>query len=148
MSAWSNRPLSSCKRQQSEACLLIFGHIANTISTIYSFLAQIAKCRRGVQSGLCLCRDYPCLQVIKQEHKVSYRCSLPLPLQKRSKDYKGLHKRVFASFDLLSFLRLWQELFKSRKLLAKAEENSVGQNLQLHLQNLPTLGQLSPGQKG
>ena len=24
----------------------------------------------------------------KQEHKVSYRCSLPSPLQKRSKDYK------------------------------------------------------------
>ena len=29
----------------------------------------------------------------KQEHKVSYRCSLPSPLQKRSKDYKGLHWR-------------------------------------------------------
>ena len=28
----------------------------------------------------------------KQEHKVSYRCSLPSPLQKRSKDYKGLHR--------------------------------------------------------
>ena len=29
---------------------------------------------------------------IKQEHKLSYRCSLPSPLQKRSKDYKGLQK--------------------------------------------------------
>ena len=27
----------------------------------------------------------------KQEYKVSYRCSLPSPLQKPSKDYKGLH---------------------------------------------------------
>ena len=27
----------------------------------------------------------------EQEHKVSFRCSLPSPLQKRSKDYKGLH---------------------------------------------------------
>ena len=44
----------------------------------------------------------------KQEHKVSYRCSLPSPLQKRSKDYKGLH-RSSASFELLSFLWLWQE---------------------------------------
>ena len=44
----------------------------------------------------------------KQEHKVSYRCSLPSPLQKRSKDYKGLH-RTSASFALLSFLWLWQE---------------------------------------
>ena len=26
----------------------------------------------------------------KQEHKVFYRCSLPSPLQKRSKDYNGL----------------------------------------------------------
>ena len=26
----------------------------------------------------------------KQEHKVSYRCSLPSPFQKRSKDFKGL----------------------------------------------------------
>ena len=28
----------------------------------------------------------------KQEHKVSYRCSLPSPLQKRSKDFKGLQR--------------------------------------------------------
>ena len=83
---------------------LKFGHIANTISTIYSFLAQIAKCRRGVQSGLCLCRDYPCLQVIKQEHKVSSRCSLPLPLQKRSKVYKKLHR------SSASFFWLWKEV--------------------------------------
>ena len=27
----------------------------------------------------------------KQEHKVSYRCSLPSPLQKRSEGYQGLH---------------------------------------------------------
>ena len=37
-----------------------------------------------------------------QEHKVSYRCSLPSPLQKRSRDYKGLGGS--ASFELLSFL--------------------------------------------
>jgi len=29
----------------------------------------------------------------QQEHKVSYRCSLPSPLQKGSKDYKILHRR-------------------------------------------------------
>ena len=29
---------------------------------------------------------------LKQEHKVSYRCSLPSPLQKRSKDFKGLQR--------------------------------------------------------
>ena len=40
----------------------------------------------------------------KQEHKVSFRCSLPSPLQKRSKDYKGLHW----SFELQSFL--WRSL--------------------------------------
>ena len=52
----------------------------------------------------------------KQEHKVSYRCSLPSPLQKRSKDYKGLGGS--ASFELLGFLRLWQEVSqKSEKLL-------------------------------
>ena len=27
---------------------------------------------------------------LKQEHKVSYRCSLPSPLQKRSKDWEDL----------------------------------------------------------
>ena len=37
----------------------------------------------------------------KQEHKVSYRCSLPSPLQMRSKDYNGLH-RSSANFELLT----------------------------------------------
>ena len=58
----------------------------------------------------------------KQEHKVSYRCSLPSPLQKRSKDSKELHCR-FASFELLSFLWLWKEVSqKAEKLLAKVKE--------------------------
>ena len=35
----------------------------------------------------------------KQEHKVSYRCSLPSPLQKRSKDNKG----SFVGTEFLSF---------------------------------------------
>ena len=43
----------------------------------------------------------------KQEHKVSYRCSLPSPLQKRSKNYKELYWR----FVLLSFLWLWQKVW-------------------------------------
>ena len=34
---------------------------------------------------------------VEQEHKVSYRCSLPSPLQKRSKDYQGLHKILMNS---------------------------------------------------
>ena len=45
------------------------------------------------------------------------RCSLPSPLQKRSKDYKGLH-RSSASFS------------ESWKLLAKVEDISEAQNLQ------------------
>ena len=61
--------------------------------------------------------------VQKQEHKVSYRCSLLSPLQKRFKDYKGLGGS--ASFELLSFLRLYQEVSQlSEKLLAKVNENS------------------------
>ena len=61
--------------------------------------------------------------LLKQEHKVSYRCSLPSPLQKRFKDYKGLGGS--ASFELLSFLRLYQELSQlSEKHLAKVNENS------------------------
>ena len=28
---------------------------------------------------------------MKQEYKVSYRCSLPSPLQRTSEDYQGLH---------------------------------------------------------
>ena len=60
---------------------------------------------------------------IKQEHKVSYRCSLPSPLQKRSEDYKGLGGS--ASFELLSFLWLWQEVSQiSEKHPAKVLENS------------------------
>ena len=62
-------------------------------------------------------------RVKKQEHKVSYRCPLPSPLQKRSKDYKGFGGS--ASFELLSFLRLYQEVSQlSEKLLAKVNENS------------------------
>ena len=38
----------------------------------------------------------------KQEHKVSYRCSLPSPLQKRSKDQKGLHWCQNPAEDLLA----------------------------------------------
>ena len=67
----------------------------------------------------------------KQEHKVSYRCSLPSPLQKRSKDYKGLGGSSI--FELLSCFRLWQEVSEkllSEKLLAKVVENSEPQNLQ------------------
>ena len=37
----------------------------------------------------------------KQEHKVSYRCSLPSPLQKRSKVSKELHWCLDAAEDLL-----------------------------------------------
>ena len=59
----------------------------------------------------------------EQEHKVSYRCSLPSPLQKRFKDYKGLGGS--ASFELLSFLRLYQKVSQlSEKLFAKVNENS------------------------
>ena len=38
----------------------------------------------------------------KQEHKVSYRCSLPSPLQKRSKDQKGWHWCQNPAEDLLA----------------------------------------------
>ena len=38
---------------------------------------------------------------------MSYRCSLPSPLQKRSKNYKELYWR----FVLLSFLWLWQKVW-------------------------------------
>ena len=66
---------------------------------------------------------------------MSYRCSLPSPLQKRSKDYKRLH-RSSAGFKLLSFHWLWQEVSqRAEKLLDKVEENSEAQNLQ----NLPIL---------
>ena len=61
---------------------------------------------------------------------MSCRCSLPSPLQKRSKDNKGLHR------SSASFLWLWQEVSqKAEKLLAKVQENSEAQNLQ----NLPIL---------
>ena len=37
--------------------------------------------------------DYNSKQLAKQEHKVSYRCSLPSPLQGRSKDqWIALHQ--------------------------------------------------------
>ena len=66
---------------------------------------------------------------MKQEHKVSYRCSLPSSLQKRSKDYKVLGGSA-------SCLRLWEEVSHlSEKPLAKVKENSEAQNLQ----NLPIL---------
>ena len=64
--------------------------------------------------------------VLKQEHKVSYRCSLPL--QKRSKDQKGMHKSS-ASFQLLSFLH-YGEVFQTAEKLLKIEEYSEAQNLQ------------------
>ena len=38
----------------------------------------------------------------KQEHKVSYKCSLPSLLQKRSKDQKGLHWCQNPAEDLLA----------------------------------------------
>ena len=83
--------------------------------------------------------------VVKQEHKVSYRCSLPSPLQKRSKDYEDLHlssasvlaqitqRMLVQQLLLLSFLFLWlwqevSQLFE--KLLSKVKENSEAQNLQ------------------
>ena len=67
---------------------------------------------------------------LKTRTKVSCRCSLPSPLQKRSKDYKWLH------WCSTSFLRLWQEVSqKAEKLLAIVQENSEAQNLQ----NLPIL---------
>ena len=57
----------------------------------------------------------------KQEHKVSYRCSLPSPLHKRSKDCKGLGGS--ASFELLSFPQLWQEVSKlSENFLPKPKK--------------------------
>ena len=43
-----------------------------------------------------------CQILNKQEHKVSYRCSLPSPLQKRSKDQKGLHWCQNPAEDLLA----------------------------------------------
>ena len=56
---------------------------------------------------------------------MSYRCSLPSSLQKRSKDYIGLHR------SSAKFLRLWREVSeKAEKLLAKVKENSEAQNLQ------------------
>ena len=65
----------------------------------------------------------------KQEHKVSYICSLPSPLQRRSKDYKGLGGS--AIFKLLSFLWLWQEVYQlSEKFCAKVAKNSEAKNLQ------------------
>ena len=55
----------------------------------------------------------------KQEHKVSYRCSLPSPLQKGSKDYKILHRSSARFFDFgKKFLRnLRNFLPKSKKTL-------------------------------
>ena len=47
--------------------------------------------------------------------------AIAIALQKISKDYKGLG--VSESFELLSFLGLWQEVSQlSQKLLAKVEE--------------------------
>ena len=52
----------------------------------------------------------------KQEHKVSYRCSLPSPLQKRSKDYKELHWCQNPAEDLLGFsaphVPIFEDLFR------------------------------------
>ena len=68
----------------------------------YSDIKNIQKLRL-INRG----KQFHSLTPTKQEHKVSYRCSLPSPLQKRSKDYKGLHWSS-VSFELLSFLWLWQ----------------------------------------
>ena len=69
----------------------------------------------------------------KQEHKVSYRCSLPSPLQKGSKDYKILHRSSARFFDFgKKFLR------NLRNFLPSVQENSEAQNFQ----NLPILGSL------
>ena len=64
------------------------------------------------------------LSYLKQEHKVSYRCSLPSPLQKRSKDYKGLG--CSASFELMSFLRLRQEAQNFYAILCNSWINGDG----------------------
>ena len=69
----------------------------------------------------------------EQEHKVSYRCSLPSPLQKGSKDYKILHRSSARFFDFgKKFLR------NLRNFLPSVQENSEAQNFQ----NLPILGSL------
>ena len=69
----------------------------------------------------------------QQEHKVSYRCSLPSPLQKGSKDYKILHRSSARFFDFgKKFLR------NLRNFLPSVQENSEAQNFQ----NLPILGSL------
>ena len=70
---------------------------------------------------------------LKQEHKVSYRCSLPSPLQKGSKDYKILHRSSARFFDFgKKFLR------NLRNFLPSVQENSEAQNFQ----NLLILGSL------
>ena len=55
---------------------------------------------------------------LSQEHKVSYWCSLPSPLQKRSKDF-GLGGS--ASFELLSFPRLWQNFCQNQRKLWRSK---------------------------
>merc|ERR1719209_2804365 len=73
VSAWFNRPLSSCKRRQD--CQVLEGCTARVTPLRIQPLSpsighchpardgKIAKCWRGVQPGLRLCRYNPCLQV-------------------------------------------------------------------------------------
>ena len=55
----------------------------------------------------------------KQEHKVSYRCSLPSPLQKRSKDWEDL--KVLSFWIFLDWSQEVSQI--SEKLLSKVKEN-------------------------
>ena len=65
-----------------------------------------------------------CYQKLKQEHKVSYRCSLPLLLQEGFKDYKIFYRSSARFFDFgKKFLR------NLRNFLISIQENSEAQNL-------------------
>ena len=62
---------------------------------------------------------------------------MPSPLQKRSKEYKGLGGS--ASFEFW----VWQEVSqKAKKLLAKVKENSEAQNYRTSMQSFVILGSL------
>ena len=55
-----------------------------------TFGSRFAKDESPARGWKVCILKYKMSNLTEQEHKVSYRCSLPSPLQKRSKDFKGL----------------------------------------------------------
>ena len=74
---------------------------------------------------------------------MSYRCSLPSPLQKRSKDYKGLH-RSSARFELLSFLWLWQDESWETQCPHSKPVTLITLHLSFQLGSVPTVSHMTP----